>query len=83
MSVSTVALGHFQAPILDSIHLRLLGFFLLHDDLGLEATGPLTPLNLGMEPPLSLKTGVSRGEHLLPRRSSRQAEVMVGTCVIH
>lgn len=53
--------------------------------MGLEVTGSSTPLNLEMELLLSLKTGGSRGEHLLPRLksySSRQAEVTVGTCVI-
>lgn len=85
LSLTTSALGHFQAPILEFIHLRLLGLFLVHDDMGLEVTGPSTPLNLEMELLLSLKTGESRGEHLLSRLksySSRQAEVTVGTCVI-
>ena len=70
LSFTTAALGHFQAPILELIHLRLLGLFLVHDDMGLEVTGPLTPLSPEMELLLSLKTGKSRGEHLLPRLKS-------------
>lgn len=85
LSLTTSALGHCQTSILEFIHLRVLGLFLVHDDMGLEVTASLTPLKLEMELLLSLKTGESKGEHLLPRLrsySSRQAEVTAGTCVL-
>lgn len=71
LSLTTAALGHFQALVLEFIHLRLLGLFL--DREGLEVTGPLTPLNLEMELLLSLKTE-SRGGTFTPKTQELQPQ---------